>query len=112
MITDSRSATAEARALLEHPIPPITDKLGQYWDQPDRQNILVDAKCAVMSQATFDKLRNYTASRPTGTYVGKMWRALYVEKGKWFLCWFGFDDQEPPRPDYVTINYREILISS
>ena len=90
-------------------IPPITDPLGKHWEQPDRARILIDDTHAVMSQDDFEKLLDYTASQPTGTYVGKMWRAQYGKPGsrKWYLCWFGKD----PDPKFLSNNYREILIA-
>ena len=92
-----------------HIIPPITDRLGQYWKQPATDNILVDDTHALMSQADFDELCDYTASQPSGVYPGKMWRAQYGrgEGRRWVLCWFGFHAD----PQYCTNYYRKIIIA-
>lgn len=34
-------------------IPPITDPMGRYWDQPSRDEIIVDDTHAVMTVKTF-----------------------------------------------------------
>lgn len=90
-----------------HPIPPMTDRLGQYWQQPSRNEIEVDSTHALMSQAVFDQLRDYSYSYPTGTYSGKMWKC---GRGKafvqWYLCWYG-DIVD----DTIAIHRREILIA-
>ncbi len=87
-----------------HPIPPMTDPLSKYWDQPSRSDILVDKDHAAMSKDTLFGLYEYSASQPTGVYEGKMWR----RKGDdtWWLCWYGHDDA----PGFVSNNYREILV--
>jgi hypothetical protein len=99
------AAKAEARAketpmLIDCLIPPITDPLGKYWDQPDREEVLVDDRCALMSQNTFAKLMNYETSNPSGVYTGKMWRRGMT------LCWFS-DDADPK---LCKNNYRDIII--
>ena len=58
----------------ESPIPVMDDPLGRYWEQPSRDDILVDDVYALMSKESFDKLHNYECSHPTGAYPGKMWR--------------------------------------
>ena len=100
-------------------IPPITDPLGRYWEQPPVSDILVDDTHAVMTRTTLEKLADYSRSQPTGVYPGKMWRALYYERaigldgkvrltGKtwWQLCWFG----DCPDPTRCSNNYRDILL--
>jgi len=80
-------------------IPPITNELGRYWEQPDPAGILVDDTHAVMSAADFALLKHYD-SLPSGVYDGKMWRA------RGLLCWYGPSDN----PDHCSINTREIIV--
>ena len=99
-------------------IPPITDPMGKNWEQPNRKDILVDEKYAVMTRETFFKLHEYSASQPSGVYPGKMWRRHNGEfdyefirnggKPKWLLCWFVPSEKGP---DLCTTNMREILLS-
>jgi hypothetical protein len=92
-------------AILEnHPIPPMTDPLGKYWDQPDRSEIKVGEEIAIMTQTTFDKLKDYTGSQPTGAYEGKMWKRKI--KNAWNLVWFGPHTE----PETLSINYRIIML--
>lgn len=68
-------------------IPPITDPMGRYWDQPPRERILVDDDWALMTRADWHALHHYNHSIPTATYAGKMWG--YTDRdGMPFLCWF------------------------
>jgi len=104
--------------LASHPIPPITDPLGRYWRQPDREHIAVDEKFARMSRATFDLLPEYSCSKPTGVYEGKMWKRhdgsfdqeFLARGGKptWLLCWYGVCDEHT---DCVSNNSREIVLT-
>lgn len=87
-------------------IPPMTDPLGRYWEQPDRSRILVDGRHALMSSADFRALHDYTRSEPTGLYVGKMWRAKYADG--WALCYV--TECNPPEAGYVAIRRRGILL--
>jgi hypothetical protein len=99
-------------------IPPMTDPLGKYWDQPSTENILLDDTHALMDQKTFEELNDYSCSNPTGAYEGKMWKRFdgsydvaYLAKGNkpvWMLCWFG---ASTIGPGYVSNNYRVILIA-
>ena len=84
-------------------IPPITDPLGRYWEQPDRDNILIDDQHALMTREDFKQLHNYSASIPSGVYVGKMWKRKF--RDKWYLSWYGPHDD----PDRCSINHREII---
>lgn len=95
-------------------IPPITDRLGMYWDQPDVANILLDDTHALMSKADFDKLSEYSTSDPTGVYVGKAWKSVRIveHEGKyfrdgWWLKWYGYSN-DPTRCSY---NQRIILLA-
>lgn len=89
-------------------IPPITDPLGKYWEQPDMSTVLINDKYAVMTERQFNKLADYTCSQPSGCYVGKCWKAFYSHGG-WTLCWFGFSKKGDK---YCSNNYRQILISN
>ena len=86
-------------------IPPMTHPLSRYWEQPSRENILIDATHAVMSEEDFSQLHDYSWSIPTGTYLGKMWKAK-GDDGKWYLRWYDID----PNPEMLSIPTREILI--
>jgi hypothetical protein len=101
-----------------HVIPPITDPLGSAWDQPPVTEILIDGTHALMTLATFESLSEYSASKPTGVYPGKMWkrydgafdREFLARGGKptWLLCWYG---ESRIGPGYCSNNYRQILLS-
>lgn len=104
------------------PIPPITDPLGRSWRQPDRSLIEIDDTHALMTRLTFESLADYSASNPSGVYVGKMWRrhdgvfdVVFRSAGgtpEWLLCWFGpCKKAECPGCDkFVSNNWRKILI--
>ncbi len=97
-------------------IPPITDPMGKNWEQPDRSRILIDSTHALMSLGDFNRLCEYSATNPSGVYVGKMWKrhdGIFDReflrcggKPRWLLCWYGPD----PMPGYCSNNYREILL--
>lgn len=100
------------------PIPPMTSELGKFWKQPNRREIEIDDKYALLSQAAFNELADYTSSQPSGVYPGKMWRQRFItlwpiepRRGKgvgvWYLCWFGLSHD----PDKCSNHYRRILIS-
>lgn len=65
----------------ENVIPPMTHPWGQVWKQPDRNNLVLDDKYAVMYRRDFEMLPDYTGSEPTGKYNGKMWKAQYDSCG-------------------------------
>lgn len=73
-------------------IPPITDPLGR-WEQPSLDQVLVDDDCAVVTAKAFEQLLDYSRSKPTGVYPGKMWKAEFA--GRWYLRWYGADDGDP-----------------
>lgn len=106
MMTQREVALQRAEEL--ETIPRMTHPLSKYWDQPGRSNIMFVGDKAVMNQTAFRKLKNYSASVPTGAYEGKMWKRgePYVKPTRWFLCWYG----KHADPDKVSINYREIEI--
>ncbi len=88
-------------------IPPMTDPLGKYWDQPDTSRMLINSKYAVMTEKEFTELKDYSNSQPTGVYPGKCWKATY--NGWTKLCWFGISDKGEK---YCSVNYRTILTSN
>lgn len=85
-------------------IPPITEKLGKYWEQPDSNKMLIDESCAIMGMESFHKLAIYSCSLPTAAYEGKMWKCKYGPE--WLLCWYGLSE----KPGMVSINMRPIVI--
>lgn len=88
-----------------HVIPNMTHPLSRAWDQPSREKILVDDNSAVMENATFEQLKNYSTSIPSGVYEGKMWRRLIGID--WYLCWYYPGD----RPSTCAVDKRKIIIS-
>lgn len=90
-------------------IPPITDEMGKYWDQPNLEGILIDDKNALMSDSDFWALSDYSSTFPSGVYDGKMWKRrlnYYDESKGWNLCWYGPSED----PNKCSINHRRILI--
>lgn len=81
-------------------IPPMTDRLGRFWEAPDRSEIVIDDTHALMTLETYNKLLNYERSFPSGVYEGKMWRRDDL------LVWYG----PSPKPDTCSVHQREILI--
>lgn len=67
-------------------IPPITEPLGRYWDQPGAINILLTDVRAVMKKKYFNMLAEYSCSLPSGVYAGKMWKRFAL--GLWYMCWY------------------------
>lgn len=89
-------------------IPQITDPMGKYWSQPDRSDIIIDEKYAMMSLADFQKLHEYTCTLPTGTYVGKMWKAKVTTESEQFflLAWY----DRFVNPNQIAIECRRIIV--
>ena len=85
-------------------IPPITDPLGKYWNQPDREDVLVDETHAIMTISNFHKLAEYSTSIPTGVYVGKMWRRHF--NGDDYVMWYDVAEN----PNNCSIQQRKILV--
>ncbi len=110
-------AVARERQRIRNTIPPITEPMGKYWDQPPVAEIRIDDEFATMSQKTFDALHDYSCSKPTGVYPGKMWRRhdgafdrkFLAAGGKptWLLVWFG---ESRIGPGFCSNNYRKIVI--
>ena len=72
--------------LIEQHVPPITHPHGAYWRQPPREQILIDNEFAVMTEAAFEQLAEYSRSEPSGVYAGKMWKCL--APSGWYLRWY------------------------
>jgi hypothetical protein len=94
----------------EKVIPVITEPLGKHWDQPKLSEIKISDNEALMSVETFKKLADYSSSRPTGVYHGKMWKGEYWTDDKkelaYYLRWFGISDQ----PSMCSNHYRLIIL--
>lgn len=98
-------------------IPPMTHELSSCWRQPEPAAIRLDDQHAYMSNATFEDLKEYSASIPTGAYEGKMWKRHngafdreFLAKGgqpSWQLCWYGYSEL----PNQVGIYRREIVVT-
>lgn len=88
----------------ENIIPKITDKRGMSWKQPHRRYIEIDEEYALMTKQTFEGLREYSVTIPSGEYEGKMWEAN--RGGIWYLYWYDHDDN----PSMIKIERREILL--
>lgn len=86
-------------------IPEMTHPYGKAWEQPKMSELLIDDKYACMSIEAFNKLKNYSRSRPTGVYEGKMWKKSDNEV-TWHLHWWDVSDD----PDCCKGHVREILI--
>ena len=87
-------------------IPPMTDPSGRSWRQPSLSAITVNDTHALMDQAAFDRLKEYSYSLPSGVYEGKLWKRH--ENGRWLLCWF-YKAPETPE-DEMDIGHREIIV--
>lgn len=92
-------------------IPEMTDPMGMYWTQPDKSKIIVTDDDATMSRTALRKLREYSCSVPTGTYVGKMWKCK--APNGWYLRWYdeiqGSDITIKSRIIKLTISEKEFL---
>lgn len=88
-----------------HAIPPMTDLLGVHWKQPRRENVLVDDTHAVMSVWDCAALPEYSRTKPSGVYPGKMWKHI-TRDDVLYLCWFGI----VPGNDKVCSNNSRILL--
>jgi hypothetical protein len=94
----------------------MTHPLSRAWKQPSTDLILLDDTHALMSQATFEQLGEYSCSQPTGVYEGKMWvrhDGLYDKRCRpedrcWLLCWY---DVSEKGPEYCSTQHRRILIA-
>lgn len=86
-------------------IPDMTDPLGRVWSQPKTTDFLVSDEFARMKIEDVEKLSDYSHSRPSAVYDGKMWKSFYGEF--WYLHWFG---PSTKGPGYCSVNTRKISI--
>jgi len=114
-MNDSHVPDSQPMISPDNIIPPMTDPMGRHWNQPSRDEILIDDEYALMTESTMKRLAEYSCSTPSGVYPGKMWRVDYqsycpdlVKQGKHrhWLRWFGLH----PDPNIVTNHYRKILL--
>jgi hypothetical protein len=114
MMKDQQTVKEDKRYAASDKIPPITNPMGRYWDQPDRSRIELSSNYAYMDNKTFHILAEYHYSNPTGVYEGKMWRRhIHYKEGEksfdyWLLMWYG----PHPDPGKVSVNKRTIKIES
>lgn len=101
-------------------IPQMTDPLGRYWRQPeDMTEVEFDDKHALLTQAQFDGLSEYSTTTPSGVYPGKCWKgqmSMALKKDgkvvgtaltdRWLLRWYGICED----PKMCSVNSREIII--
>jgi len=87
-------------------IPLIIDPLGKAWRQPDSKDFLIDDDSVIMTAEACNKLAEYSTSRPSGVYAGKMWKRV-TNRGEKILCWYGYHES----PDLCSINERTILFA-
>lgn len=89
-------------------IPPMTHELSRGWHQPEMSEVLIDGRHAIVPEAVFEKLSEYSATNPSGVYEGKCWKRKEAAGfgKKWFLCWYGFSD----RPSSCSVNVREAIL--
>lgn len=87
-------------------IPKASDRMNPLWNQPNRNEILLDEEVAMMSEKAFQELKEYSCTDPTGVYSGKMWKANKRDNNTWYLCWFG----PLPESDFTYRHCRLIKI--
>jgi hypothetical protein len=66
-------------------VPLWNHPLRRFWEQPPREEVLIDGTCAMMTQESFEMLAKYETSIPSGEYDGKMWRCGNT------LCWYDWN---------------------
>lgn len=86
-------------------IPEMDHPLASAWKQPKADKITLCGKWAIMHQATFNQLADYSNSRPSAVYVGKMWTSEF--NGKWFLLWW---DVSEKGAEFCKMRQREIVV--
>jgi hypothetical protein len=87
---------------MKNVIPIMDDPLSSAWLQPEKENILIDANFALMTNKDFKELAEYSTSIPSAVYPGKMWKA---KADHWLLRWY--DEEINGR---CVIESREIII--
>lgn len=83
----------------------MTHPWGSSWNQPRKENILIDDTHAIMDKKSLDELNEYSCSQPSGVYDGKMWKSKHGNE--WFLKWFCPSSRGK---DFCSTEIREILI--
>jgi hypothetical protein len=68
------------------------------------QAILMDDATALATQAQFDALSEYSASFPSDTYVGKVWKRRHGDG------WLLGEYVDTPDPNLVGVKWRELLV--
>lgn len=104
-------------------IPPIELQLGRSWQQPFSSDISFEIddvkeegtvpylmvapvihRC-FMSEATMNRLKEYSTTTPSGVYPGKMWRGHYPEG--WYLHWYS---ESPDDPNMCRVHSAVIML--
>ncbi len=91
-----------------NPIPPITNELGRYWEQPDASQWLFDDTHVLLPVKDLRYLHSYDSTMPTGVYGGKMWQRQESPRAgkRHLLVWYGPSE----KPGSCGIYFREILV--
>jgi len=58
----------------------------EYWVKCFHEEMLVDAKTAIMTREQFDSLATYSSTLPTGTYFAKRWKRDMNEPKRYNLA--------------------------
>ena len=88
-------------------IPKCVHPLSKHWDQPKNTEIEIDDIYALMSEESFEELKEYSCSIPTGVYAGKMWKAFNPLKDEWYLRWY---EDNQMNSEVCNIKTRIIII--
>jgi hypothetical protein len=74
-------------------IPAMTHPLAKHWKQCNLDEVTMDSKEVSMTAFQLAELMDYSTTNPTGTYVGKCWKARIFDHARqtigWKLCWYG-----------------------
>lgn len=73
---------------------------------PKRGTCVVDEKTALMDEVYFKELSDYSASIPTGTFIGKRWK----RNTNAYRLWIMGEYTKSNKPGQVFILWREIII--
>jgi hypothetical protein len=99
------------------PVPEMLNPLGRYWEQPNPAKLEFDDESVMMTRSQFNGLHNYSASKPTGAYPGKMWKWSRRENNRsdkvpddWYLCWYGPLYTHTDNREYMDTFTRLILV--
>lgn len=91
-------------------IPEITHELGKHWEQPHRDMMMINDTEVYMRLGTFESLKDYSRSQPSGVYEGKMWKSqVYIDNDTvltWILRWFGTSED----PNMCSNHWRRIIL--